>query len=171
MLRQIKMLKTNNKKCRDEDALVPSILKLSEDIFQVIKLSIPPEWLTSDMTVAQLRILLLLHSEGPSRMSSIAATLGIATPTATGIMDNLMKKKLVVRRTDPEDRRVVICALSSRGQEVIDRIWKLGRFQMEKLMYGLSREELKKVKEVAEILLLNVRSQVVNSKKMASKTG
>jgi hypothetical protein len=42
---------------------------------------------------------------------------------------------------------------------------------MEKLMYGLSREELKKVKEVAEILLLNVRSQVVNSKKMASKTG
>jgi DNA-binding MarR family transcriptional regulator len=157
------MLKTNNDKGRNNDVLVQSILKLSEEIFQVIKLSIPPEWLTSDMTVAQLRILLLLHSEGPSRMSSIAATLGIALPTATGIMDNLMKKKLVVRRTDPEDRRVVICALSSGGQAVIDRIWKLGRFQMEKLLCGLSQEELEKAKEVAEILLHNVKSQVENS--------
>ena len=96
------MLTPNNNKGRDSKTLVPQILKLSEDIFQAIKLSIPPEWLTSDMTVAQLRVLLLLHTEGPSRMSSIAATLGIAVSTATGIIDNLVKKELVTRGADPK---------------------------------------------------------------------
>jgi DNA-binding MarR family transcriptional regulator len=150
------MLKPNNNKEPDSKTLVPQILKLSEDIFQEIKLSIPPEWLTSDMTVAQLRVLLLLHTEGQSRMSSIASTLGIAVSTATGIVENLVKKELVTRGTDTEDRRVVICALSAQGQETINRIWALGQFQMEKLLHGLSVEDLKKAHEVAEILLRNV---------------
>ena len=53
----------NNDENQVSRTLVTQILKLSEDIFQAIKLSIPPEWLSSDMTVAQLRVLLLLHTE------------------------------------------------------------------------------------------------------------
>jgi DNA-binding MarR family transcriptional regulator len=158
------MLTPNNSKEPDSKTLVPQILKLSEEIFQEIKLSVPPEWLTSDMTIAQLRVLLLLHTEGQSRMSPIASTLGIAVSTATGIVDNLVKKELVTRGVDPEDRRVVICALSPQGQEIINRIWALGQFQMEKLLRGLSLEQLAKAKEVAEFLLLNLKSQSVNSK-------
>ena len=157
------MLIPNNNKVQDNKALVPHILKLSEDIFQAIKLSVPPEWLTSDMTVAQLRVLLLLHAEGQTKMSSIAATLEIAVSTATGIMDNLVKKELVTRGADTEDRRVVICALSPQGKETINRIWALGKFQMEKLLQGLSLEQLEKAKEVAEFLLINVKSQSNNS--------
>jgi DNA-binding MarR family transcriptional regulator len=143
---------------QDSQTLVQHILKLSEDIFQVIKLSVPAEWLTSDMTVAQLRILLLLYTDGSSRMSSIAASTGIAVSTATGIVDNLVKKGLVSRGADPEDRRLVICSLSPQGQDTINLMWTMGRLQMEKLLYGLSLEELKKADEVAEILLHNVTS-------------
>ena len=148
-----------NNTVADSQTLVLQILKLSEDIFHEIKLSIPPEWLSSDMTVAQLRVLLLLHTEGQSRMSSIAANLGIAVSTATGIIDNLVKKKLVIRSADIEDRRVVICSLSPQGQEIISRMWALGRFQMEKLLRGLSPEQLQKAEEVAEFLLANVKLQ------------
>jgi DNA-binding MarR family transcriptional regulator len=155
------MAKPNNNDL-DIKKLISQILKLSEDIFQAIRLTFPPEWLSSDMTVAQLRVLLLLHSEGQSRMSSIANTLGIAVSTATGIMDNLVKKELVTRSADDEDRRVVICKLSHQGQETIQRIWALGRFQMEKLLYGLSQEQLEKSKEVAEFLLHNVKLQSNN---------
>ena len=153
------MLIPNNNKGQNNKNLLPQILKLSEEIFQAIKLSIPPEWLTSDMTVAQLRVLLLLHTEGPSRMSSIATTLGVAVSTATGIIDNLVKKELVTRRDDTEDRRVVICALSPHGQQIINHMWALGQYQMEKLLRGLSAEQLEKAKEVAEFLLLNAQSQ------------
>ena len=149
----------NNDSKRDSKILVQQILAVSAEIFQAIGLNIPPEWLSSDMTVAQLRVLLLLYTEGQSRMSSIAATLGIAVSTATGIIDNLVKKELVMRSADPEDRRVVICALSPTGQEVINSIWARGQSQMEKLLRGLTIEQLEKAKEVAEILLHNVQSQ------------
>ena len=79
------MLRPNNNKARDSKTLVRQILKLSADIFQAIKLRIPPEWLMSDMTVAQLRVLLFLYTDGQSRMSSIASSLGIAVSTATGV--------------------------------------------------------------------------------------
>jgi len=147
-----------NKTLQDSEILVRHILKLAEDIYRAIKPGIPPEWLTSDLTVAQLRVLLILHTEGASRMSTIATSIGIALSTATGIVDNLVKKGLVIRRADPEDRRLVICSLSPEGQETINRLWTLGQFQMEKLLYGLSLEELKKADEVAEILLGNVMS-------------
>jgi DNA-binding MarR family transcriptional regulator len=148
----------NNSQPRDEKELVPQILRLSEEIFRAIKLSIPPEWLMTDMTVAQLRVLLLLHTEGETRMSSIAGTLGIAVSTATGIIENLVKKELVTRSPDSEDRRVVICGLTRQGQETINRIWAQGQFQMEKLLHGLTTEQLEKAREVAEILLLNAQS-------------
>jgi DNA-binding MarR family transcriptional regulator len=152
----------NNSQARDEKELVSQILRLSEEIFRAIKLSIPPEWLMTDMTVAQLRVLLLLHTEGETRMSSIAGTLGIAVSTATGIIENLVKKELVTRRADNEDRRVVICALSGQGQETLNRIWAQGQFQMEKLLHGLTAEQLEKAREVAEFLLLNAQSQRVS---------
>jgi DNA-binding MarR family transcriptional regulator len=143
-------------KNQDGKDLVQNILKLSEKIFQEIKLSVPSEWLTSDMTVAQLRVLLFLYTEGSGRMSVIASSIGIAVSTATGIVDNLVKKDLVERRADPDDRRLVICVLTPQGQETINLMWNLGRKQIERLLHGLSVDELKKVTEVAEILLQNV---------------
>ncbi len=156
-------MKPNNDPEQSNVTLIHHILKLGEDIYRTIKLSVPPEWLTSDMTVAQLRFLLLLYSEGPSQMSSIASSLRIAVSTATGIVDNLVKKGLVTRGADPEDRRLVICTLSTQGRQTINRMWTLGRSQMNRLLHGLSIEQLKKVNEVAEFLLANVTSKSYNS--------
>lgn len=140
----------------DRGELVQQILKLSEDIYNSIPLNIPSEWLESDLSVAQLRILLVLQSQGPSRMSSIASVIGVALPTATGVVDNLVKKGLVIRENDSEDRRVVICSLSPQGQELINKLWMTGRFQMENLLDGLTMEQLEKAHEVARMLYENV---------------
>ncbi|MCK4274808.1 MAG: winged helix-turn-helix transcriptional regulator, partial [Dehalococcoidales bacterium] len=92
----------------------------------------------------------------PSRMSSIASVLDVALSTATGIVENLVRKELVVREADPHDRRLVICKLSPAGQELIGGLWRSGEFQMERLLDGLTLEQLKKAAEVAEMLLDNV---------------
>jgi DNA-binding MarR family transcriptional regulator len=148
---------------QDSETIVRHILKLGESIYRAMKLSVPPEWLSSDLTVAQLRVLLILYTEGPSRMSSIASTIGIAVSTATGIVDNLVKKGLVTRSDDPEDRRLVICTLSPPGHETINRMWTMSQFQIENLLQGLSLEQLKNVDEIAELLLSNVITKGSNS--------
>jgi len=141
---------------QNKEALVQQILKLSESIFNAIPITIPIEWLSSDLTVAQLRVLLVLKTQGPSRMSYIASVLGIALPTATGIVDNIVKKGLVKREADSQDRRLVICKLSTEGKNLINRLWLSGQFQMENLLDGLTFKELSKAVDVAQILFDNV---------------
>ena len=140
---------------QSKNELVKKILDRSEKIFAIIPVTIPPEWFSSDTTIAQLRILLLLHIRNSARMSSIASELDIALPTATGIVDNLVKKELVIRDADPGDRRVVICKLSPVGQLFINKIWVSGQLQMERLLDGLSLEQLEKAADVADILYNN----------------
>ena len=106
-----------------------------------------------------MRVLLVVYTEGPSRMSSIASFMEVAVSTVTGIMDNLVKKGLVTRRADTEDRRLVICELSARGQETVNRLWSLGQYQIDKLLHGMSIDQLKMAEEVARLILANVKSQ------------
>ena len=94
-------------------------------------------------------------------MGSIASAIGTTLSTTTGTVDVLVKKGFVVRRDDPEDRRLVICELSQQGEKMINLMWASGQQQMEKLLRGLSVEDLRKAKEVAEILLRNVTSSMV----------
>lgn len=141
---------------QDKEVSVGHILELSEGIFNAMPINIPAEWLSSDLTLAQLRVLLVLYTGGPSRMGSIAAALGIALPTATGIVDNLTRKGLTVRQADHQDRRLVICRLSAEGQRLINRLWVSGQFQMEHLLDGLTPEQLEKTADVARILLANI---------------
>jgi DNA-binding MarR family transcriptional regulator len=161
------MAKSNNK---EHQALIKQILKTAEKIFQEVKTIIPSEWLTSDITVAQLRVLLVLYARGPNRMSSIASYIGIAISTATSIVDNLVKKGLVTRSDDPEDRRLVICKLSNEGLQLISRLWMLGRDQIEKLLQGLTLEQLKKASEVAGFILASATSSGENAQRLISES-
>jgi DNA-binding MarR family transcriptional regulator len=141
---------------RNEEDLMQYILRRSEEIYNALSPGVPTEWLSSDLTVAQLRILLVLQSRGPTRMSDIASTLGVTLPSATGIVDNLVKKELVEREADSADRRLVICKMSPTGQENINRLWSSGQFQMERLLDGLSREQLYKTADVVDMLFNNI---------------
>ena len=145
---------------QNRKTLVEHILDTSGKIWGVINPTIRLELLSADITVAQLRVLLILITDGPSRMSTIASVLDVALSTVTGIMDNLVKKELVVREADPNDRRLVICKLTPAGQELMNGLWRSGEFQMERLLGGLTVEQLKKADEVAGILLENVMRNV-----------
>jgi DNA-binding MarR family transcriptional regulator len=141
---------------QDREALIKHILKLAEEIYIKLTPGFPAEWLSSDITVAQLRVLLVLQTEGPNRMSIIAVNIGTALSTATGIVDNLVKKGLVLRDIDPQDRRLVICRLTPEGQKLMNKIWALGRFQMKRLLDGLDLKQLGQAAQVAEFLLVNI---------------
>jgi len=141
---------------QSEQELVKIILELSGNIFNAMSPDIPAEWLSIDLTLAQLRVLLVLKAQGPHRMSAIAAVLGIALPTATGIVDNLVRKGFAVREADPQDRRLVICKLSRQGQELINRLWTSGEFHIERLLEGLMPQQLEKAADVAQMLFDNL---------------
>ena len=84
------------------------------------------EWEGLEMTIPQIRTLVLLERMGPLRMGNIAIYLGRALSATTTVMDRLVEKGLVDRVADPSDRRVVICQLSESGEQAIKRFWRIG---------------------------------------------
>jgi DNA-binding MarR family transcriptional regulator len=71
------------------------------------------------LTVPQLLCLLAIHEGEPLTATSIAKRVHLSASTVVGILDRLGTKRLVVRRRDSRDRRIVNVTLSGRGRGAV----------------------------------------------------
>ncbi|MDY6893454.1 MAG: MarR family transcriptional regulator [Chloroflexota bacterium] len=136
-----------------KEELVEKTLQLSDKAFQELIPILPKEWLKLDLTMPQLKVVLLLFQEGPLRMSVIASELGVSLATATGIIDRLVERDIVFREDDPDDRRVVLCHLSDKGENLISGLWHLSRERTRDLLEAMDLQQLLLLGEVLEALL------------------
>jgi DNA-binding MarR family transcriptional regulator len=110
------------------------------------------EWEGLDLTLPQFRALALLQHYGPQRMGSVSNYLGSTFSSATSIIDRLVDKELVERAPDPDDRRVVVCRLTTKGQDTFEKFWRIGRMGIMELVDPLNAEELETVVRAMELL-------------------
>ncbi|MDI3516664.1 MAG: MarR family transcriptional regulator, organic hydroperoxide resistance regulator [Thermotogota bacterium] len=75
-----------------------------------------------DLTSAQFEVLQKLYFNGKMRMSDISRELGVAKSTITGIVRGLESAGYVVKAKDPNDLRVNVLELTSRGKEIIEKV-------------------------------------------------
>ena len=136
-----------------KEELVEKTLQLSDKAFQELIPILPKEWLKLDLTMPQLKVVLLLFQEGPLRMSVLASELGVSLATATGIIDRLVERDIVFREDDPDDRRVVLCHLSDKGENLISGLWHLSRERTRELLEAMDLQQLLLLGEVLEALL------------------
>lgn len=102
--------------------LTDRFVDLVEQMNQRMHCRLPDEWSGLELTISQIRPLALLQQE-PQRMGTISSYLGSTLSSATSIVDRLVKRGLVGRGQDPDDRRVVTCHLTELGQETIEQFW------------------------------------------------
>jgi len=133
--------------------LIERILQLGEKAFRELIPILPKEWLQLDLTMPQLKVVLLLFMNGPVRMSDIASALDVSLATATGVIDRLVEREIVLRENHPDDRRVVLCRLSEKGQKLIGGLWQLARDRLRELLGAIEPVRLRLVIEALEALL------------------
>jgi len=124
---------------------------LVEGMYREVRRPLPPEWVEHDLTLPQVRILLMLEG-GRLRVGQIASRLGVSLPTASGLVERLVSKGLVERCTCPRDRRAVECSLTPRGREVVERSTALRRSRIEEVLRRLCPEDLEGVVRALEAL-------------------
>ena len=61
------------------------------------------------------KVIKVLGRQGPCIMREVAEQLGLALSSATGVIDKLVRKKLVVRERSESDRRIVRVGLTDDG--------------------------------------------------------
>jgi DNA-binding MarR family transcriptional regulator len=132
---------------------IESLLMLAEQLFRQLLPRVPKEWLEMDITMPQLKTMLLLFLNGPMRMSDLASDLGVTLATATGLIDRMVEKGIVLRQDQPEDRRVVLIGLSTEGQAMISKLWESSKIKARELLESLDANSLRTFGDILKTML------------------
>src|SRR5690242_16399217 len=79
-------------------------------------------WARVDLTMPQLKVLLLLGRHGSAPVSWLASRMDVSPPNITGILDRLEQRGWVARSGDPQDRRVVRILLTDDGTRLLHEL-------------------------------------------------
>jgi DNA-binding MarR family transcriptional regulator len=109
----------------------------------------------SGLTFAQMKVLVELQSPDDAlhTVTALADDIGISVASASRAADGLVRKRLVTRVEDPDDRRVKRLGLTAKGQGLADRIISARLASLEEFTGSLEGEQRKKLESALDALL------------------
>ena len=132
--------------------MVDAVLSASRVLVAVAARSLANLDDADDVTLTQYRSLVALASRGPQGIAALADALGVTPPTASRLCDRLVRKGLVRRRTDRNDRRQVRAGLTEAGRRLVDVVTERRRQEIANLLTAVPEDARRSV--VAGLQLL-----------------
>lgn len=117
------------------DEIVDAVLNASRVLVSVAARSLAE--VGEEVTLSQYRSLVVLASRGPQGVAALAEALKVTPPTASRLCERLVRKGLVRRRTDRNDRRQVRVALTSAGRRLVDLVTERRRAEITGLVASI----------------------------------
>ncbi len=105
-----------------------------------------------EVTLPQLRVLVVLETRGPQRLGGLAEILGVGPSGATRLCDRLEAKGLVRRSESSEDRRVTFLHLTAAGARLVRRYAQRRRSLLEEVIRAVPAEQRPGLLEALEAL-------------------
>jgi DNA-binding MarR family transcriptional regulator len=109
----------------------------------------------SGLTFIQIKVLMTLVGaldEQPS-LKFVAERLGLSLPSASRAVEWLVKRELVARTEDPNDRRQRRLSLTEAGQELADRVMAARMEGLGQFAASLTDTERERLNDALELLL------------------
>jgi MarR family transcriptional regulator, 2-MHQ and catechol-resistance regulon repressor len=102
------------------------------------------------LTASQFSTLKVLRMRGPQSQKDIANYLLKTGGNITLVVDNLVRRKLVLRGNDPNDRRIALVELTPLGTATFDRVYPSHLQRIHRAMESLSIEQLNLLADLLE---------------------
>lgn len=125
----------------DHDQIVAAI-EAHNTIFRALQAETTPEWLQLDLSMAQLKAVLVLAYEQSATIGTLAQRLGVGLPTASHLTERLVQAGLAERIEDRADRRRTLARLSAEGHALVARLQQGQNEQLYGYLAQLSATEL-----------------------------
>jgi DNA-binding MarR family transcriptional regulator len=106
----------------------------------------------SDISIPQFRTLRFIQRNPDSSLSDLAEHLGLTLPSASKLVDGLVKQKLVNRTASTTDRRRLTLVLTQAGTSIVDSARAGARANLAKKMEHLSNAELEMISQAMQLL-------------------
>jgi DNA-binding MarR family transcriptional regulator len=121
------------------DDLAGAVLTASRVLVAVAARSLAAH--EGEISLQQYRALVVLASRGPQRPVDLAQALGVDPSTATRLCDRLVRKRLISRRRQGDDRREVRLDLATGGRRLVENVTALRRAEIERILKLVPPEE------------------------------
>ena len=122
---------------------IDEIIRLHWSILTAMQFSSRPDWMELEMTMAQIKALFTISQGEAVPVSRIAEYLGVGQPTASHLVDKLVRQGFADRSESPIDRRVTLVRLTSQGEDLVQRLYRGGEEQYRSWMNQLTEKERK----------------------------
>ena len=130
----------------EKEALIQSIQQRTRQM-TMLPMQMP-DITKLDLTMAQLRLVMLLYQKKQMHVSEVAAIFGVTSATISSLIERMVERGVVLRQPDPEDRRAVICSLSPHGLEMMDGFSNTQQELLNSLLQELSVKNLRAYDEL-----------------------
>jgi DNA-binding MarR family transcriptional regulator len=110
----------------------------------------------SGLTFVQMKTVVTLQGSGedePTTVTALAESMGISAASASRAVDGLVRKRLVTRGEDPDDRRVRRVGLTAKGSELADQIISARLAGLEEFAASLEGAERDKLADALATLI------------------
>src|SRR4029079_18380759 len=134
-------------------ALMDAIVSAMQGMMRSRATAGPEPWLDLDLTLPQLKALLLLGAMGSARPSVIAQSIGVTANGVTGLLDRLEERAFVRRQPDRADRRAVVVQLEASGQALVNDIYFAGREQLIAILERMADDDLRALRQGISALM------------------
>ena len=119
--------------------MVDAVLSASRVLVAVAARSLAD--VAEEVTLTQYRTLIVLASRGPQNLAGLAEAVGVTPATATRMCDRLVRKDLIRRRTERDDRRQLRVALTIKGRSLVDAVTVRRRQEIGRIMSEIPVEQ------------------------------
>jgi len=127
----------------EKDGLIERIERAEEQFLRLTATTENGPLQSVDLTMRQLRVLLILSFSDGLAGRELSAALGVGLAAVTGIADRLAARDLVRRAVDPVDRRVRRVYLTEAGRALVTGLRDSGREGKRRLLRRLTTAELR----------------------------
>jgi DNA-binding MarR family transcriptional regulator len=113
---------------------------------------------TNGLTYPRLRVLEMLHCQGPAKMKTLADGLGLSARNLTAVADSLEGEGLVRRLAHPTDRRATLLELTADGLAAANRSLAPRLIEISRLFDQLSPTARNQLRSTLSALVATMES-------------
>ncbi|MEV6399107.1 MarR family transcriptional regulator [Streptomyces sp. NPDC051907] len=123
----------------DVDAVTRAVLTASRLLVAVTARSLAA--VEDRVTLAQLRLLVVLSTHGSAKLVVLADRLGVNPSTAMRMIDRLIAAGLADRQTNPDNRRETVLRLTDEGRALVEDVTERRRQEIAAIVERIAPEQ------------------------------
>ena len=125
------------------DTVVDAVVRASRALVGITVRALAS--VSDEVTLPQLRTLVVLSLQGPQAVSALAERLDVHASTMTRMCNRLVARGLVVRTPSAVDRREVVIELTTPGQGLVDEVMDKRRREIDSVVRRMPADDRERI--------------------------